>query len=377
MGLTDDFEGKDGKTGIPIIYMTMGIITFLILLVCVVLAANGKPGNQNSQETQTEDQMTQKDLNDNEESVSEDSFLGDPSFTSDDLDFWNMYKEDTKATEIADATNSKYKDNAEQLEQPDLEEDLSEDGRKTKVVTPAGKEEWQLINQALKKHTYDFTGLVYNEPVMKYYANGTKQSFLGIDICKNDGVVDFTALKKAGVEFVMIRAVSRGYGTGVLSFDEYFEANLKGATETGIPIGLYVYSQAISVAEAQEEAQTVISSLSEYKISYPIVFDMELVPNDTSRIDTLTKEQITEITAAFCETIAAAGYKPMIYGNKYWFMNKTDLSKLGAYPIWYSEDADIPDYPYQFTMWQYTRSSVLADMPNARLSISFVDYTLK
>ena len=54
------------------------------------------------------------------------------------------------------------------------------------------------------------------------------------------------------------------------------------------------------------------------------------------------------------DIISAAGYKTILYGNKEWLLKQIDMSKLTAYDVWYAEQSDIPDYPYQFTMWQYS-----------------------
>ena len=52
--------------------------------------------------------------------------------------------------------------------------------------------------------------------------------------------------------------------------------------------------------------------------------------------------------------MAAAGHKTLLYGNKEWLIKEIDMSKLTAYDVWLSQAADIPDYPYRFSMWQYS-----------------------
>ena len=37
---------------------------------------------------------------------------------------------------------------------------------------------------------------------------------MGVDVDENDGVINFTALKNAGVDFVMVRIGYRGYQSG-------------------------------------------------------------------------------------------------------------------------------------------------------------------
>ena len=69
---------------------------------------------------------------------------------------------------------------------------------------------------------------------------------------------------------------------------------------------------------------------------------------------------------------------PVVYGNKYWLLRKIDLTQLGKYDIWLSQDGDKPDYPYTFTTWQNdTDAKIDGIVKDARLDISFVDYTQK
>ena len=122
----------------------------------------------------------------------------------------------------------------------------------------------------------------------------------------------------------------------------------------------------------------VLECLGEYEITYPVAYDMELVPNDTSRIDGLSKSERTKITKAFLDTVGNAGYKTILYGNKEWLIKKIDMSKLTAYDVWLSQAADIPDYPYKFAMWQYsTQGSVDGIAGPVNLNISFIDYSEK
>lgn len=105
---------------------------------------------------------------------------------------------------------------------------------------------------------------------------------------------------------------------------------------------------------------------------------MELVENDTARTDILTREEKTAIAKAFLDTVAAAGHKTLLYGNKEWLIKEIDMSKLTAYDVWLSQAADIPDYPYRFSMWQYSyEGSVDGITGYVDMNISFVNYSEK
>jgi len=378
--LTDDFDEDDGRTGLPVIFMAVGVMSFILLLVVIVMAVNRKPGRQSTQQVQI--QETQDVQVEQKPSAMDGLGIGESTLTSDQLDFWDMYKSDDepKHGSAPTVSASSYEEKAKQLmeEEEEKEPDLSEGGIKTKVDLPDGTEQWVMINAYIPKHNYDFVGLVYQEPAMRYYDNGTSISHLGIHVNKSSGAVNFAKLKSAGVEYVIIRMGMRGYQNGQLSVDDYFETYLEEAERAGLDIGLSFYSQAVTQEEAFEEAEFLLTTIGEHKITYPIVFDMELVSNDVSRVEKLNKITLTSIADTFCSAIKGAGFTPMIYGSKYWLLRRIDLTKLGDYDIWLSQEADVPDYPYKFAMWEYTKEGKIQGVDgNAALSISFIDYTMR
>lgn len=285
-----------------------------------------------------------------------------------DLDFWDRYPpQETQKPAQTESPKEQTQEN-----------NPASDGRHTRIENPNGTEDWVLISPYLPKHEYDFTRLVCQSDRMKYFENGTQVSYEGVDLSEVQDYVDFVEVKKSGIDFVMLRAGARGYGTGQLLADEYIGDNLKRASDAGLEIGVYFFSQAVSREEAEEEAGFVIGLLNGYSISYPIAYEMERIPNDTSRIDTLSKSEKTEIAKAFLDAVEAAGYKTLLYGSKEWLIRQVDLSKLTAYDVWLSQEADVPDYPYRFSMWQYSRSGKVEGVSGyVNLNISFVDYSEK
>lgn len=380
MKLTDDFENESIRSGVSLGGMLAGVISFMAVLVAVVIVVN-KPaeGKKTAQTGQDMQDTTSEALSAN---TSEDSEypVGESTLVSDDLDFWNMYKEDTDLDKSLDHTGERYAENLEKMEEEEKGEDLSENGTKTEVILPDGTSQWVMINAYIEKNTYDYTGLVYEEPFMRYYADGKKVSRQGIRIDDSYGVVDFEKAEDDGIDYCMIRAGKRGYATGVVTMDENCLQYMASAKAAGMGVGIYFYSQAANEAEAVEEANLVLQMLeqSEVKPDYPVVFDMEPVSNDTSRTENLTKNQLTSIAKAFCDTISQGGYTPAVYGNKYWLLRKLDLTQLGSYNIWLSQEGDVPDYPYQFTMWEYDQDAEIDGITGkVPMSISFVDYEMR
>ena len=357
MRQTDDFEDNSG--GLPIIYMALGVSVFILAVLGIVLAMNKKPVRNTKPVVVVEESS--------EESSAE--LVASDKRTADDLDIWNMYPEETEE----ESTEEKSEE-----EEETTTEESKDDGNHIQIVYSDGSEEWVQINPYMEKNTYDFTNLVSNDGKMKYYSDGKKISYLGVDISRYQKDVDFEALKSDGIDFVMLRVGARGYKTGEIQIDEYFHENIKKALEAGLDIGVYFFSQAVTQEEAVEEAQLVLDNIKEYEILYPIAYDMEFIENDTARVETLTRDERTAIAAAFLNHVNNAGYTPMLYGDTEWLVKRIDVAKFNASCIWLAEEADIPKYPYRYEMWQYTTQGQVRGINGfVDLNISFVDYSAR
>lgn len=368
MKMPDDFEDRSNLT--PTVVMAIvSVSVFVAVILLLVLFGNQHSGGNGATQKTEQNEAVQASGDAVSSTIlypETDELLTGSSLHPEDFDFWDLYpesEEEPEPTETPEAV---------------VENDPSTDGKHTLVQYADGREEWVLISPYLPKHEYDFTKLVCQSSLMKYYEDGKQTSYVGVDISKYQDYVDFAKVKKAGIDFVMLRVGARGYGTGQLMLDEYFTENIKRATDAGLEVGVYFFSQAITKEEAVEEANMVIQNLGEYKITYPVAYDMELIDNDTARTDILTKAEKTEMAKTFLETIAAAGFKTMIYGDKEWLIKEIDMSKLTAYDVWLSQATDIPDYPYKFTMWQYQfEGSVDGIAGYVNMDISFINYAEK
>ena len=109
------------------------------------------------------------------------------------------------------------------------------------------------------------------------------------------------------MEYAIIRCGYRGASTGALVEDPYFEKNIKNATEAGVRVGVYFFTQATTPVEAVEEASMVLMLCNQYKISFPLYIDTEGAGGN-GRADGLDVETRTAVCTAFCETIENAGY---------------------------------------------------------------------
>ncbi|MBQ9348135.1 MAG: hypothetical protein IJT94_12510 [Oscillibacter sp.] len=211
---------------------------------------------------------------------------------------------------------------------------------------------------------------VWDGDRLRYTGNAYEASF-GIDVSAwhnkehADGVLDWEAAREDGVEFAMIRAAYRGTTAGQLYEDPYFPQNADGAHAAGILTGAYLYSQAVSVEEALEEAEFLLDRLEGHVIDGPVCYDWE-VPDRSSRAWSIPAETATACAAAFCARMAQAGYTPIIYESKYVGYMKYDQAVLEPYMRWYPQYPDrrgktpCPDFLYQMDLWQFSDRCTVA-----------------
>ena len=170
----------------------------------------------------------------------------------------------------------------------------------------------------------------------------------GVDISVYQKGISFSALKQAGVKFAIIRA---GYGE---KKDYTMDKFIKECKANGIDFGFYWYSYAMSVKQAEAEAEKCVAVLKGLSPTYPVFFDME----EKKQINGLNTDTRTKMAIAFCEKIRQAGFKAGIYANPSFMENYYDKQRLvGKYDIWLAHWTNSPDRPSRYnygqTMWQW------------------------
>ena len=176
---------------------------------------------------------------------------------------------------------------------------------------------------------------------------------IGIDVSEHQKNVDWEQVKASGVDFVMIRIGYRGYTEGRLYMDSYFAQHYRGARDAGLDVGVYFFSQAVTPAEARVEASFLLALLNWRKLDMGIAFDWEFVSGD-ARTGDMDGRTMTDCALAFCDLIAAAGHKPLVYFNQYQADNYYILDELDQYDFWLAQYDDEMECSYPVKMWQYT-----------------------
>lgn len=241
---------------------------------------------------------------------------------------------------------------------------------------PSGKatQDSRASSKAWKK----INGVCYNGSGQKLEGAVTR----GIDVSEWQDTISWGQVKKSNVDFAFVRI---SYGLNHL--DKTYDYNMKQAEKAGVPTGTYVYSLALNTQQALKEAQLAIRKMDGYKVSYPVVYDIEY-----DQMRNLSASQIADLAKTFCNEVKKAGYHPMIYCNTDWYDNKLDWSKMTGYDVWLARYGDrilAPDKKkYKYTIWQSTdgdgggylntTKGLVAGIPSystVDIDFGYVDYT--
>lgn len=180
-----------------------------------------------------------------------------------------------------------------------------------------------------------------------------KRQLKGIDVSKWNGRIDWKKVKKAGIDFCIIRT---GYSKTV---DHKFKYNIEEAIENGLQIGVYHFSYATTNAKAKEEAEFCLELIKPYKkyITLGVWFDYEYDSVSYSRRYGVypTKKSVTSLAKTFCSTVEKNGYSTGIYTNLDFSSNYFTKEVLNKYPAWIAVWGKM-NYHGKYVMWQYTDS---------------------
>lgn len=246
------------------------------------------------------------------------------------------------------------------------------------VVASSGRYYFFPILDSIEHHLFGDSDFEIGENGFLKYT-GEDQSFTfknGVDVSRFQGDIDWEKVAKAGIDFAIVRAGLRGTTEGKILADDCFEDNVEGALKNGIDVGVYFYSQAIDAKEAKEEAQMMLDMIEPYDIKYPVVIDVESADSENARTNDLTTDQYEEVVKVFSDTVSAAGYTPMIYGNVKTYTLLVDAIDVDDLDIWIAYYGTPLYYPYHFDIWQYSSTGTVDGIEgNVDLNICIKDYT--
>ncbi len=197
---------------------------------------------------------------------------------------------------------------------------------------------------------------------------GAGAIFEGVDVSVYQGNIDWNKAKADGIEFAVIRA---GYGKYVSQKDKYFDQNMKNAKAAGLPCGVYWFSYALTPEDAIKEADACYEVIKNYKLEYPVSFDME-----TESQMKLPKETVAQIIEAFCGRMESYGYYTTLYTYASFLNYKVEDRIFDKYDIWVAHyNTSKPAFNRNYGLWQYScTGSVWGITGNVDRDYVYLDY---
>ena len=211
----------------------------------------------------------------------------------------------------------------------------------------------------------------YHKAAYKNY-----QLFHGIDVSwwqaqgKKTTLLDWSKIHDAGIDFAFVRVASRDSKDGSVYEDTAADSHIKAALKNNVNVGLYVFSQALTEKEAQEEAEFLLKQIKKYgwDVTLPLVIDRENGSYNRLVGGKLSKTKETAICQAFADTVAKAGYQASVYASYAWVKSYINTDKLENCGIWIARynntttsnsksGTAYADVPYDYDFWQYSSTA--------------------
>ena len=222
-----------------------------------------------------------------------------------------------------------------------------------RVADGAGGETWVRLYDELPAMALSAADFAPRGSYIEY--TGTQAEALrGIDVSEHQGNIDWAAVAADGVAFAMIRAGYRGSEVGLLNEDDFFRANIEGALENGLRVGVYFFSQATTATEALEEAEFLLGLIDGYDLTLPVCFDWEPFVSLNARTNGVSGDTVTDCALVFAGTVRAAGYTPGVYFYRDLGYRFYALDRLKDLVFWAGAPGDAPDFYYAHALWQYS-----------------------
>lgn len=172
--------------------------------------------------------------------------------------------------------------------------------------------------------------------------------YKGIDVSRAQGNIDFKKVRDAGIQFIMFRASHGAINEYPYPFkDANFDKNVINFAQTDGKFygGSYHVLTAQTLEKAKEEARFYINALKPYKFNLQLwaVLDVEI-----EKV-TANKTLFSAIVQTFTDMLKDAGYRPMIYSQKWYIDAYFDIPE--NVPVWIC-DINTSSFPNGARIWQ-------------------------
>lgn len=172
------------------------------------------------------------------------------------------------------------------------------------------------------------------------YVDPERYPIRGIDVSAHNGYIDFFKVKRAGIEFVFIKA-----SEGAEFKDTNFRANYRKARHAEIKTGAYHFFR--FDVDGVDQAVNFLEAVGERPLDLGLAIDVEEQGNPDGIDPSLVIDRLT----AMAEYLYLKGYRVMFYTNRSGY-ERYLLKDFPGYPLWICSFSEYP-FDADWTFWQY------------------------
>lgn len=165
-----------------------------------------------------------------------------------------------------------------------------------------------------------------------YQADAAGAEIPGIDVSKYQEEIDWNAVAKSGEKFAIIRACIVVHANDRREIDPRFEENYTNARKAGLALGAYLYTDAATTEEFNEDVKLMLSTMVGKSFEFPVFLDLE----SHTRQEHLPREVFMPPLLSALSQIEQAGHSAGVYANYAFFNECIDPEQLRAHghTIW-------------------------------------------
>lgn len=208
------------------------------------------------------------------------------------------------------------------------------------------------------------------------------QALRVVDVSEHNGYNDWNAAKASGVDAAILRI---GFGTGHV--DDWFENNLSGCKNAGMPFGIYAFSYADNADAARGEAYWNCTLMERFGVGKDVPFFIDLEEwswkgSDGRRhYSPTSRNTYDSIVRAYVGALNSEGYWNVhVYSYLSYLNGVCNTSFIRSYASWVAQYNSVANYDYatapNLRAWQYTSTDYINGVGSTGEGVDFSAFSI-
>lgn len=208
------------------------------------------------------------------------------------------------------------------------------------------------------------------------------QALRVVDVSEHNGYNDWNAAKASGVDAAILRI---GFGTGHV--DNWFENNLSGCKNAGMPFGIYAFSYADNADAARGEAYWNCTLMERFGVGKDVPFFIDLEEwswkgsDGRPHYSPTSRNTYNSIVRAYVGALNSKGYWNVhVYSYLSYLNGVCNTSFIRSYASWIAQYNSVANYDYatapNLRAWQYTSTDYINGVGSTGEGVDFSAFSI-